>query len=277
MPNILTQLRIDEVSAVDRGAGEGVKIVLMKRDDTGRSQERQERSFNAIMAKAEADDGGNDGGGSSSDQNTGLADHPIVQLATLLVASGSQPDLASALFYLLNKPSGQALLARMYKAADQPAAKESKMDTIYSIMKDGSIAGTCAAIVQKGSTTISEQEIVEAVTKIAAERWPALSEAQAFSKIYTDQGAEGRLLREAIAIAKAMPLQVGGVDAVREANDATEQSKAFAQLQQIGRDRWPTATEAVQFANAMTDQKNAVLAQKAHRRPSATTSFQFPR
>jgi hypothetical protein len=32
MPNILTRLRIDEVSSVDRGAGEGVKILLMKRD-----------------------------------------------------------------------------------------------------------------------------------------------------------------------------------------------------------------------------------------------------
>jgi hypothetical protein len=33
MPRILHKLRIDEVSHVDRGAGEGVKVVLMKRDD----------------------------------------------------------------------------------------------------------------------------------------------------------------------------------------------------------------------------------------------------
>lgn len=32
MPKILTRLRIDEVSSVDRGAGEGVKIMLMKKD-----------------------------------------------------------------------------------------------------------------------------------------------------------------------------------------------------------------------------------------------------
>src|SRR4051812_39902538 len=31
MPKILRRLRIDEVSSVDRGAGEGVKILLMKR------------------------------------------------------------------------------------------------------------------------------------------------------------------------------------------------------------------------------------------------------
>jgi hypothetical protein len=33
MPKILTRLRIDEVSSVDRGAGEGVKIMLMKRNE----------------------------------------------------------------------------------------------------------------------------------------------------------------------------------------------------------------------------------------------------
>jgi hypothetical protein len=33
MPRILTKLRVREVSAVDRGAGEGVKVMLMKRDE----------------------------------------------------------------------------------------------------------------------------------------------------------------------------------------------------------------------------------------------------
>lgn len=33
MPNILRRLKIDEVSSVDRGAGEGVNITLLKRDD----------------------------------------------------------------------------------------------------------------------------------------------------------------------------------------------------------------------------------------------------
>jgi hypothetical protein len=32
-PRILTKLKIKEVSSVDKGAGEGVKIVLLKRDD----------------------------------------------------------------------------------------------------------------------------------------------------------------------------------------------------------------------------------------------------
>jgi hypothetical protein len=50
MPKILTNLRIDEVSAVDRGAGDGVKILLMKHDDEPywkrefSAEERKERA-----------------------------------------------------------------------------------------------------------------------------------------------------------------------------------------------------------------------------------------
>jgi hypothetical protein len=63
---------------------------------------RYERSFNGIMAKAgadgdEDDDDRNDGGGASV--------HPIVQLATLLVASGKFPGHAQALYHLLNTPA----------------------------------------------------------------------------------------------------------------------------------------------------------------------------
>jgi hypothetical protein len=37
MPKKLTRLRIDEVSSVDRGAGEGVKVMLMKRNTDGKN------------------------------------------------------------------------------------------------------------------------------------------------------------------------------------------------------------------------------------------------
>src|SRR3984893_14106658 len=107
MARILTKLRIDEVSAVDRGAGEGVKVVIMKRDDTPRSKphverharrlrkfqemfespERdQRRSFNEIIGKADSDD---DAG---TEQRV---DHHASTVADLLVEAGSHPDRAS--------------------------------------------------------------------------------------------------------------------------------------------------------------------------------------
>jgi hypothetical protein len=277
MPRILSKIRIDEVSAVDRSAGEGTKVVLMKRQAPS--------LFSRIMAKADAaDDGGADDAGDRSDENT-LADDSIVRLATLLVVSGGQPDLSSALYFLLHKPSGQALLAGLHKAADQKPAKESTMDSIHSIMKDGGIARVCAQIVAKGSTTISEEEIVSAVGKVAAERWPELSEAQAFSKIYTASTDEARVLQKAISIAKLSPFDiqptmVGGVNAMHEANDSTEQSEAYRQLEAMAekvRAARPELSAASAFANVFTDPKNAVLAAKAHRRPSPTTSYEFPR
>jgi hypothetical protein len=153
--------------------------------------------------------------------------------------------------------------------------KESPMqDTIHSIMKDGGIAATCAAIVQKGSTTITEHELVEAVTKIAAERYPTLTAAQAFARVYTE-GEEARIVQQALSIAKAAeftPMVVGGDDA----RDLSDESEAIAQLKELGRRRWPAATEAEQFERAITDPANVSIARRAHRRPSPTTVYAMP-
>jgi hypothetical protein len=74
-------------------------------------------------------------------------------------------------------------------------------------------------------------------------------------------------------VADLSPLVVGG----ETAQAVDDPSEAIAQLKQLGARKWPTATEAQQFANAFTDPVNATLAQKAHRRPAPTTSYEFPR
>ena len=53
MVNKLTQLRIDEVSSVDRGAGEGVKILLIKREE----EPYWKRNFTAEQRRADAKSG----------------------------------------------------------------------------------------------------------------------------------------------------------------------------------------------------------------------------
>jgi hypothetical protein len=45
MPRILTKLKIHEISSVDRGAGEGVKVVLMKRDAPPQGSVREKLQF----------------------------------------------------------------------------------------------------------------------------------------------------------------------------------------------------------------------------------------
>jgi hypothetical protein len=197
-------------------------------------------------------------------------DHHASVVANLLVESGRFPDRPAALHHLLHKPGGQALLARLHKAAK--TEKESNMDTIHAIMKSGGIAATCACIVAKGETSISEHDLVAAATAVASERHPGLSPSQAFSKIYSAATDEARVLRDAINVAKATTVISGG-----DWRDAGDAAQAMDQLCEIGRRMAPTATPAKQFSVAFEDPKNIALALRAYRRPSGTTtSFPFP-
>lgn len=60
MPRILRGLRINEVSSVDRGAGEGVKIMLMKREGDVPMPGKTNTGIRSIFAKLFGDDGDND-------------------------------------------------------------------------------------------------------------------------------------------------------------------------------------------------------------------------
>jgi hypothetical protein len=151
--------------------------------------------------------------------------------------------------------------------------KEPNMDTLTSIMKSGGIGATCAAVIAKGSTSFSEFQIVEAASAVAHDRHPELSASQAFAKVYTAATDEGRVLREAINVAKLQPAVLSGGE-MRDAGDAAQ---AMDQLREIGRRMAPTATAEKQFAVAFEDPKNVALALRVHQRPSATTSFPFPR
>src|SRR5262245_17548870 len=93
---------------------------------------------------------------------------------------------------------------------------------------------------------------------------------------------EGALIRKAVQIAKTAeaapvfdlkPMFVGG-DAALDVNDPSE---AIAQLTRIGRQKWPTASEAESFERAFTDPANAELSKKAYRRPAPTSLYPMPR
>lgn len=51
MPRVLKDIRITEVSSVDRGAGEGVKVMLMKRDDPKAETKMTDAEITAAIAK----------------------------------------------------------------------------------------------------------------------------------------------------------------------------------------------------------------------------------
>jgi hypothetical protein len=153
-------------------------------------------------------------------------------------------------------------------------------------VKAGSIAGVCAAIVAKGSTKLSQDQIVEAVSKVAHERYPELSSAQAFSKVYSDQGAEGRVLRQAINVAKAslaetmlgpgLPVTVVGGSAAQDVNNATDAEQARAELMRIGRKQYPRLDENQVFEAAFSDPRNASTVARLYQRPTPTSIYPLP-
>jgi hypothetical protein len=292
MARVLTKLRIDEVSAVDAAAGDGVKIVLMKRmypADTLKAFPNS-TSFNAVLARMEAeelakvdDDAGdrNAGGG-------GASDHHASKVADLLVEAGKYPHRAAALDHILHSASGQALLSRMKKAADQP--KDNTMSTsLGDILKTYGATRICKHIADTGRTGYSEVAFVSALTKYAAEQHPELRPDVAFSKLFETE----EFVRRAISVAKSasdtnyrpivdfrtvtpadfQPQVISG-GAWR---DEADSEQAMKQLAEIGRKMAPTATPAKQFDVAISDPKNAELAQRAHQRPVATTFFPMPR
>jgi hypothetical protein len=298
MPRILTKLRIDEISAVDKGAGHKCKVILMKRDDDTRPRskphleryqrrlrrEQYERSFNGIMAKADADgdeidrnvrnvrDSGSlpDGGGNASD-------HHASKVADLLVEAKSHPDRSAALGYLLHSPHGQALLQRMHKA-DQ-TAKEFNMrsETLESILKDSGPVSVCKGIVARGRSPCDEAQLVAVLTQHAGGD-------RGFAKLYETEPD----VRRACSIAKAAelsvfdiePMIVGGPDAMNSANDDTEQSAvllATKEIQRIGREKFPFLSADQQFARVFEDKNYSALAAQAHRRPGPTTVYAMPK
>jgi hypothetical protein len=119
---------------------------------------------------------------------------------------------------------------------------------------------------------ISTGEYTEIVTLDAQRIYPNDRPNAAFSKLFSDPGPDGVELRKGYNVVKAA--------AMNEANDDTESDKAYDELMVKAaelRKTQPTLTEAQAFSKVFTNPANAGLAASAHRRPSATTSFAFPR
>jgi hypothetical protein len=226
----------------------------VKRDITNARRE----TFKKIFEKADRDDGDSTG--------TGSSDHHASKIADLMVEARSFPDRATALNYLLHSRGGQSLLRRLSKAADQPA-KEEPMDTVHAIMKDAGIAATCAQIVAKGNTSITELEIIQAVSKIAVERWPQLTEAQGFAKILDAPTEEARVLNHALKIAKAAEFAVFDIGraAYTKSDPTPNADTAYAALMRKAEsyhDAHPELSVAQCFEKIYTAPANIELAKR---------------
>ena len=155
------------------------------------------------------------------------------------------------------------------------------------VKRDGGLVALANILIEDQSAHgITEAEFTAAVTDYAKGLHPNATPDAAFVAVFSDSGADGVAIRKAHALTKGVadltPSYVGGPDAMHEAVDAVESSEAYQQLVSMGeklRATSPRLTSAQAFDAVFTDKRNASLAAKAHRRPTAPAggAYPFPR
>jgi hypothetical protein len=279
---VLKRIYCDEGELGDlmRGA---VDVVSKQRDDqnfrstaTGALYPKSPRSFNDIMDDLDADDDGDaiDRDRELLGENDDDAELDEVITKALRDHHQGHHSLSAALVQHLH----DRLARRRERHGYRKRKESSPMDRtteLRAIAKAGGIIAVAKTIIDENrSYGISEHEFVELATEHAKAAHPELTEAAAFAKIYQipEVWRACNLLKSMPFHADVTPVMVGGEDT----RDLSDTSKAIAQLKQLGARKWPTATEAQQFANAFTDPVNATLAAKAHRRPTAPAGGIYP-
>jgi hypothetical protein len=215
----------------------------------------------------------------------GDTDHVGSQIADLLVQAGSSDgpvDRETALRWLLHSKDGRALLVQLSpyrKAVARTNRKGFQMPTRQEVLKGyvrsaGGVVPLCKRIVAKGTTDITEHELVSLLVTELKRAEPDLSDAQAFTKAFT--GPSGAMLQKAVQVAKVA--QVSGNDD----DDDDDAAAALEELQRLAdahQRKHPELTGQQAFARVFSDPRHAALAHRAHKRPTANekNAFPFPR
>ena len=237
MPRILKNIRIDEVSVCTKGAGEGTRVVLMKRDDSDdgdiyssqwykeqaaiaermnaehvRKHARPWRLFNEVLAENVAKSYAATARGDEADMRDektsadelvdGGNDHHASKVADLLVESGKHPNRAAALDHLLHTAQGAAMLRRLHKSEDTNIMNPT--DKLRDIAKRYGIGAIAKSIVEDDhGYSIDEHELTSLVVECAKRDNPNLTDAQAFARVYSAQDEGGIMLRKAFNVVKS--------------------------------------------------------------------------
>src|SRR5262249_22460834 len=169
---------------------------------------------------------------------------------------------------------------------DTPAIAFSKLYTESNELRDAIEIAKGVALQNDVADALAQdsEAACAELTAIGKARWPSLSPAQRFARAFeTNPTLAARAHRRPgpstsfphPAVAKAAPLtNVDGVTLtpqfVTETNVDNPEA-ALAQLREIGRQRWPSKSEAESFLLAITDAENADLVNRALARPTGSS------
>jgi hypothetical protein len=214
--------------------------------------------------------------------------HHASKVADLLHESGRFGSRSEALAWLLSHKDGAALLQRLHTHKGDDTMNNAELEAertekLRALVKSAGIVAVAKAIVDgQRAYGIDEPEFTRLATEHAQRLYPDKTLDAAFAKVFSDNGPDGVMLRKAHALTKGVfdiePLVVGGVAATHDAVSDTESSEAYQQLEAMAaklRESLPFLSSQQAFARVF--EKNPALAQKAHRRPAATTSYAWPR
>jgi hypothetical protein len=208
--------------------------------------------------------------GKQRDGGDSVVNHPVAQLAQLLVAGGSFSDVSPAVHFLLRRPAGVALVQTHKAEKESPAMRTEQH--LESFLKDLGPVRLCKGIVDRGRAPCGEAALVAVLTKhVGGDR--------EFAKLYEREPD----VQRACSIAKAAefavfddtPVVVGGEDA-QDVDNATAALRATKEIQRIGAEKFPYLSADQQFARVFEDKNYAVLAAQAHSRPQPTTIYRMP-
>jgi hypothetical protein len=209
-PKILTRLRIDEVSSVDRGAGNGVKILLMKRhNDTEQPSTGRALLFDDVMAKHERAErqrnfhntsdfskyvAGNEGEEDeeidgtpepNDDNNVSTLPPLLEQMVNALITANPKLKREEAVHFLLHNPHGRRTAEHISNISK--GTTMDRTEQLQEITKSaGGIRNVAKYIVEKGDTLgITEPELTELINAEAQKTIKSGERpAQAFSRFF---------------------------------------------------------------------------------------------
>jgi hypothetical protein len=265
---VLKHLRIDEVSAVLKGANPHAKILIRK----SATPYRRALSFNEVMTLHKADDDAlrteqpGDKNNPRVEDDVGKLTAKLKEFAALMIKVDPSKSEEEHLFDLMHSRTGRGLANHL----NSLTKKESTMD-VTKLHNIESVREVCKHIVSAGAE--GGYDVVVGHARI--DKRSDETDASAFSRIY--QAPENIELRRACYV-KGYPNMMSIEPASQEVGDTNvtdDSSKAYDALMEMAEKQHrlsPTLTIAQLFARVFADPANSKLAAAAHRRPNSSST-----
>ena len=187
--------------------------------------------------------------------------HFVDVLSGLLIDAGTFATKPEALHYLLHHRDGAALVRRLHKQRKRLQKEAPPMkDTLSAIAKQYGVVAVCKHITDRGSSNISEHDLVKVVADTVT-RLPGETREQAFVRAFSADDEEGLAMRKAVQVLKRHPRAEGTVSG--SAYDAI-----VAKATEL-RKREPSLTREQSFAKAYQENPDLAREERRQNRPAA--------